>query len=89
LPPIHELGKAIQRMVLWGVILLSVGLACTWPLNTPVTDQKLISAWIVWLLYVGMVGLMWRRSLSARRTAWLAVLGFVVPVISLWWVTKA
>ena len=89
LPPIHELAKAIRRMVILGVALLSVGLLCSWPLNTPVTDQKMISAWIVWAMYVGMSVMMWRHSLSARRTAWVAVLGFAVPVISLWWVTKA
>ena len=89
LPPIHELARAIMRMVLCGVLLLSVGLACSWPLHTPVTDIKLVSAWVVWALYAGMSVVMWRRSLSARRTALLAVLGFVVPVVSLWWVTKA
>lgn len=89
LPPIHELASAIHRMVVCGVLLLSIGLACSVPLHTPVTDQKLVSAWLVWVLYVGISIVIWRHSLSARRTAWLAVIGFLVPVISLWWVTKA
>jgi hypothetical protein len=32
---------------------------------------------------------MWRHVLSPRQTAWLAVIGFLVPFVSLWLVTKA
>jgi HemX protein len=88
LPPIYELEKVILRLILWGVILLSVGLAASFKLNLP-SSPKLIVAWIVWALYVVISVVMRRHILGARRSAWLAVLGFVVPFASLWIVTKA
>lgn len=89
LPPIHELAKAIQRLAVLGTLLLSAGLAAAIPLHLPVSNPKLIFAWVVWGLYLGINVIMWARMLSARQTAWLAVVGFVVPLVSLWIVTAA
>ena len=89
LPPIHELAKAIQRLVCWGLLLLSGGLAASWPLHLPISNPKLIFAWSVWGLYALIYLIMRRHMLSARQIAWLAVLGFAVPLVSLWIVTKA
>ncbi|MDB6075349.1 MAG: ABC-type uncharacterized transport system, permease component, partial [Verrucomicrobiaceae bacterium] len=89
LPPIHELAKAIQRLAILGTLLLSAGLAASIPLHIPVSNPKLIFAWIVWGLYLAINVIMWARMLSARQTAWLAVVGFVVPLVSVWMVTKA
>jgi hypothetical protein len=38
-------------------------------------------------LYGIILLIMWRRALGARHTAWLAVVGFVLPFVSLWIVT--
>ena len=89
LPPIHELAKAIQRLAVLGTLLLSAGLAASIPLHLPVSSPKLVFAWVVWGLYLGINVIMWARMLSARQTAWLAVVGFVVPLVSLWIVTAA
>ncbi len=89
LPPIHELAKAIQRLAVLGTLLLSAGLAASLPLHLPVSSPKLIFAWVVWGLYLAINVIMWGRMLSARQTAWLAVVGFVVPLVSLWIVTSA
>ncbi len=87
LPPIHDLAKAIQRLTLWGSLLLTVGIACS-PHPAGHMSHAVIS-WIVWVFYAGVNVMMWRHSLSARRTAWLAVLGFLVPMISIWIMSKA
>ncbi len=89
LPPIPELAKAIRRLALLGLLLLSAGLAAAIPLHLPVSNPKLVFAWIVWGMYLVINVIMWRHMLSARQTAWLAVVGFVVPLVSLWIVTAA
>jgi ABC-type uncharacterized transport system permease subunit len=86
LPPIRELSKAILRLVVLGVLLLSVALGLTFALepSTGVTSSKMVFAWSVWGLYAVIALLMWRHSVSPRRTAWLAVAGFSLPFVSLW-----
>jgi HemX protein len=88
LPPIHELGKVISRMIWLGVLLLSIGLAASFKLQLP-SSPKLVMAWIVWVLYLGIAILLRWHVLTARKSAWLAVLGFAVPFASVWIVTKA
>ena len=89
LPPIHELAKAIQRLAMLGLLLLSAGLAAAFPLHLPVSNPKLVFAWVVWGMYLAINVIMWARMLSARQIAWLAVVGFMVPLVSLWIVTAA
>jgi HemX protein len=89
LPPIQDLAKSVRRLSLLGLILLSAALAMSFALKQPVSNPKVIFAWAVWLLYAVMGFVMWRHVLSPRQTAWLAVIGFVVPFVSLWLVTKA
>ncbi len=89
LPPIQGLAKAIQRLVGLGLVLLSAALGISFALHTPVSNPKLVFSWIVWALYAVISFLMWRHVTSPRRTAWLAVVGFVLPFISLWIVTHA
>lgn len=87
LPPIQGLAKAIQRLVLLGIVLLSLSLAVSFKLQTPISNPKLIFAWVVWALYALIGLIMWRHVLSPRQTAWLAAVGFVIPFISLWLMT--
>ncbi|MDZ4288791.1 MAG: cytochrome c biogenesis protein CcsA [Prosthecobacter sp.] len=87
LPPIQGLARVIQRLVWLGLLLLSVGVGVSLKLNIPVSNPKLIFAWMVWALYLLIGLIMWRQSLSPRQTAWLASVGFVIPFISLWLVT--
>ncbi len=88
LPPIQGLAKAIQRLVWLGVILLTISLAISFKLQTPITQSKLVLAWIVWGLYSVIGVIIWRHALSPRQTAWLAAVGFVIPFLSLWLVTS-
>jgi HemX protein len=87
LPPIQGLARAIQRLVLFGLLLLSASLLISFKLQTPISHPKLIFAWAVWALYALIGLIMWRHVLSPRQTAWLAAVGFVIPFISLWLVT--
>jgi len=85
LPPIQELARAILRLVLLGLGLLSVALGLSFGLeSSTVSGSKLIFAWGVWGLYAVIALLMWRHVMSPRRTAWLAVAGFALPFVSLW-----
>ncbi|MFO1484041.1 MAG: cytochrome c biogenesis protein CcsA [Verrucomicrobiaceae bacterium] len=89
LPPIQGLAKAIQRLVRLGLVLLSIALGISFALHTPVSNPKIIFSWVVWALYAVISILMWRHFTSPRKTAWLAVIGFILPFISLWIVTHA
>lgn len=85
LPPIRDLGRAIFRLVLLGLALLSIALVLTFGLEkATVTGSKLVFAWGVWALYAAIAVLMWRHLMAPRRMAWLAVAGFSVPFVSLW-----
>jgi HemX protein len=88
LPPIQHLSKAIVRMVALGVLLLGVAMATTFKLTVPITNAKFLFSWGVLALYSVILLLMWRHTLGARRTAWLAVIGFALPFVSLWIVTS-
>ena len=48
---------------------------------------SLIFSWVVWALYALITVLFWRHATSPRQTAWLAVVGFLAPFVSLWIVT--
>jgi ABC-type uncharacterized transport system permease subunit len=87
LPPIQHLSKAIVRLVALGVLLLGVAMATTFKLSVPITNAKLLFSWSVLGLYGIILLIMWRRALGARHTAWLAVVGFLLPFVSLWIVT--
>ena len=89
LPPIQGLAKAIQRLVGQVLVLLTAALAISFAFENRASSPKLVFSWIVWALYAVISFLMWRHVTSPRRTAWLAVLGFVLPFISLWIVTHA
>lgn len=89
LPPIQGLASAIQRLVRLGLLLLTISLGLSFALHTPVSHPKIIFSWVVWALYALIAVLMWKHFTSPRRTAWLAVVGFILPFISLWIVTHA
>jgi ABC-type uncharacterized transport system permease subunit len=88
LPPIHDLAKTIIRMVLLGVVLLSIALAASFQIKSPITNTKMLFAWGVWALYLVNLLLMWRHSISARHTAWLAIGGFAVVFVSIWIISE-
>ncbi len=88
LPPIHQLSKAIQRLIFWGVLLLGFAMAITFKIPQKTGDLKVVVSWVVLGLYAAIYAVMLWRALTAKQVAWLAVVGFLVPFVSLWVVTK-
>ncbi|QIF04601.1 cytochrome c biogenesis protein CcsA [Roseimicrobium sp. ORNL1] len=89
LPPIQKLSKAVVRMVALGVALLSVAMVFTFKIVDPIPASKLYVGWGILAFYAVILLLMWFHTLGSRHTAWLAVLGFAAPVLSLWVVTSS
>ena len=87
LPPIHDLSKAILRLVLFGEVLFAFVMFISLQINAPITSAKMLVSWGVLALYAVILLLMLCRTLTARQTAWLAVFGFCIPIFSLWIVT--
>ena len=87
LPPIADLALAIRRLAGLGLLLLTVALLAAIPLGAGVAKVKLVAIYVVWGMYTVLNVIMWRHMVSPRIIAWLAVIGFLVPLISLWLVT--
>ena len=88
LPPIHDLSKAITRMIFIGVILLSIALATSFQIKEPISPAKMFFSWGVWALYAAALLLISLRRLSARHTAFVAIGGFAVVFISIWIIAR-
>ena len=84
LPPIHHLAQAIKRMIIVGLVLLTIGHAASFKIGAPSPGLLHLMSWGVWTLYLVIVVLMQRHTITARQTAWLAVIGFSFPFFSLW-----
>ena len=84
LPSINYLSKAITRLFLIGLILLSVGIAAAYGMVVRPTGLKLTLAYAVWILYAFLLTTQWLRPLTPKLTAWIAVLGFTLPLVTLW-----
>lgn len=84
LPPISELASAIRRLISVGLLLLSIGLVSGFFVGNP--GAKVAWGVLVWGVYGGI--LLVRHKVSARRMAWLAVIGFVVTLVSLYGINK-
>lgn len=84
LPPIHDLAVAMQRVLLAGVVLLTIGLVAGF-LAGNAGDHKAAIVWAigVWLLYGTVVVLRWTHRVSARRIAWLSVGAFTIALTTL------
>jgi ABC-type uncharacterized transport system permease subunit len=88
LPPIHDLSRAIARMILIGVVLLGAALSVSLGMEQRTSGIKVTVAWGVWLLYAAALLLIWLRKLSARHTAVLAITGFCIVFVSIWIVAR-
>ena len=89
LPPIADLAVVINRLLLFGFALLTVGLIVLGGSNPAHPEDFLAvikAAWPmgVWSLYaVILIAKKWRR-LSPRHTAILAVIAFALALSTLW-----
>lgn len=88
LPPIHYLTRAIRGLLITGTALLTLGIVSAYRVEKPTPPEKLAIVWIIWALYAGLIAYESWRGMSARRAATAAAFGFLVPVISLWFIGR-
>ena len=82
LPPIADLAVAINRLILTGFILLTLGLLSGFAVR--VEWSKVIWGVGVWLIYGGILQAdQWRR-VTPRRVAQLSVAAFSITLATLW-----
>lgn len=89
LPPIHYITRAIRGLLLTGTVLLSVGIVSAYQMDQRPPASKLAVVWAVWALYAGMLAYDYWRGMSARRAAAAAAVGFLFPVVSLWFIGRS
>jgi ABC-type uncharacterized transport system permease subunit len=90
LPPIERLERVIARMLVAGLVLLTVGLAVG-SYNVrgrheqfTMWDAKVVWSGLVWLLYLGLLIVHWRTAQGGRRFAWGAVVSFAFVLLTFW-----
>ncbi len=88
LPPVHHLSQATVRLVAVGFILLTIGIAAAYGMENRPTGLKLALSYAVWALYGAIIATNFLHKLSSKKIARIAVLGFLLPVFTLWIVSK-
>lgn len=83
-PPIHDLAAANRRLVYIGFGLLTLGLLAG--LSRGIAHiglLRVVSAGI-WLLYGFLCVALGSRRISSQKTAWLAVVAFLILLATVW-----
>ena len=85
LPPIADLAVAMQRLILAGFGLLTLGLLAGF-LAGGVREHLATIGWAVgvWLLYGVLLTIRHTHRFSSRRIAWMSVAAFTVVLTTLW-----
>lgn len=84
LPPLQNLARGILRLLLVGFALLSSGIASAYFLQTTPAPLKLGLSWLIWAVYLGILGYQWTRGWAHRRLAIAVALAFLLPLGTLW-----
>lgn len=81
LPSIHDLRDCTRRLLLVGLIILTIGIGAGF--FTPNLDfnRHLVIAVVVWLAYAVTVGLAYTRGLPPHRLSVIAVVLFLISLI--------
>ncbi len=87
LPPIANLAVAIDRLLIVGLGLLTLGLLAGFAVGRPLDLVKIGWSALVWLIYAGILQAERLRKLSPRRVAFCAVCAFSLTLCTLWGVT--
>ena len=88
LPPIHYLTRAIRGLLITGTGLLTIAIVSAYRMEKLPPASKLTIVWVVWALYASLILYESWRGMSARRAAATAAFGFLIPVISLWFIGR-
>lgn len=84
LPPINNLHHAIRALILFGFILLTIGIVSAYKLDRPMNGHTLLPVYVVWVIYAAIIGYDYTRGMSARKGAIAASTAFFVPLVTLW-----
>ncbi|TVR50255.1 MAG: cytochrome C biogenesis protein [Puniceicoccaceae bacterium] len=88
LPSILQLDQINHRLLLTGLVLLSIALATgvyTFLSETvSLPAIKLFVIVLVWIAYLGVMLLRWSRLLHTSSTAWVCLLLFPLVLVSVW-----
>lgn len=82
LPPIADLSVALNRLLITGFALLTVGLLAGFMVGSP--TLKVVWGIAVWLLYGAILQAEKLRKIGPRRVALLAVIAFSLALSTLW-----
>jgi ABC-type transport system involved in cytochrome c biogenesis permease subunit len=90
LPPIQRLELVSSRLLVAGLVLLTIGLSMAPVLMKQKfgvffqPDAKIIWSIVVWMAYAGLLVMRWRFSQGGRRFAWGAVGSFSFVLLTFW-----
>jgi HemX protein len=87
LPPLTDLFAAITRLLWWGFVLYTLGLASGFFVGHPLPWLQIICAIGVWLLYAAILQGRHLRRFSPKRVATLCIIGFSAALTLLWGIT--
>jgi HemX protein len=84
LPSINVLAVAMQRVLVVGIVLLTIGLIAGF-LAGNAGEHKAAIVWAVgvWILYGALLLLRYTHRFSARRIAWMSVAAFTIALTTL------
>jgi len=88
LPPIHNLTKVIRRLILSGFVMLSLAIFCAYRIPDRDEAHSLLPVWGVWAVYAGILAYELTRGMSGKKAALAAVLGFLLPILTMWLVAR-
>jgi HemX protein len=87
LPPLTDLFAAITRLLWWGFILYTIGIASGFFTGRPLPRVQVVAAVGVWLLYAAILQGRYFRPIAPKRVAALCIIGFSVALTLLWGIT--
>ena len=83
LPPMHNLSKAVFRLMFFGVILLAAGIFSAEKIPPKGDSHPLWPLYAIWILYSVICFIGFFRGMVARRLAQFAVVAFLISFLSL------
>jgi HemX protein len=87
LPPLTDLFAAITRLLWWGFVLYTIGIASGFFTGRPLPRLQVVAAVGVWLLYAAILQGRYFRRIAPKRVAALCIIGFSVALTLLWGIT--
>lgn len=82
LPDIRHLNQAIVRLVVIGLLLLLIGIASGFAIESPPTGLHLALSFAVWAAYAVLLAVKFARGLASQQTAVAAAGVFVFAVVA-------